>query len=90
MSEKNNPQSGPSQPPAYAIRIKGHIDTQWAHRFGNVTITLLENGDTLLFCTDLDQAALHGLLTRIRDLGVTLLSVNPSAPKPDDLPDARC
>lgn len=80
MSGKSVPQGGPSQPTAYTIRIKGHLDPQWADWFGNVIITLLEDGDTLIFCPDLDQAALHGLLTRIRDLGVTLISINPSYP----------
>ncbi len=80
MSGKSVPQGGTSQPTAYTIRIRGQLDPQWADWFGNVTITLLEDGDTLLFCPELDQAALHGLLTRIRNLGLPLISINPSDP----------
>ena len=60
----------------YQIRIKGHLDEQWSDWFENTTITLEENGDTLLTCPVVDQAALHGLLKKIRDLGMPLLSVN--------------
>ena len=60
----------------YQIRIKGHLDHRWTDWFENATITLQENGDTLLTCPVIDQAALHGLLKKIRDLGMPLLSVN--------------
>ena len=60
----------------YHIRIKGHLDGQWDDWFGGVTIMLEEGGHTLLICKVIDQAALHGLLRQIRDLGVTLISVN--------------
>jgi hypothetical protein len=60
----------------YEIRLKGHLDDRWAGRFGGVTITLEDNGNTLLTCLVIDQAALHGLLKRVRDLGMPLLSVN--------------
>jgi len=60
----------------YEIRIKGHLDNRWAGRFGDVAITLEDNGNTLLICPVIDQAALHGLLKRVRDLGMLLLSVN--------------
>ena len=60
----------------YEIRIKGHLDDRWADRFGDVVITLEDNGNTLLICPVIDQAALHGLLRRVRDLGMPLLSVN--------------
>ena len=46
----------------YEIRIKGHLDGRWAGRFGDVTVTLEDNGNTLLTCPVIDQAALHGLL----------------------------
>ena len=60
----------------YEIRLKGHLNDRWADRFGDVTITLEDNGNTLLTCPVIDQAALHGLLKRVRDLGMPLLSVN--------------
>ena len=58
------------------IRLKGHLHKRWAGWFGDVTITLEDNGNTLLICPVADQAALHGLLKRVRDLGMPLLSVN--------------
>ena len=60
----------------YEFRIKGHLNDRWASRFGDVTITLEDNGNTLLICPVIDQAALHGLLKKVRDLGMPLLSVN--------------
>ena len=60
----------------YEIRLKGHLNDRWAGRFGDVTITVEDNGNTLLICPVIDQAALHGLLKKVRDLGMPLLSVN--------------
>jgi len=60
----------------YEIRIKGHLHDRWADWLGDVVITLEDNGNTLLICPVIDQAALHGVLRRVRDLGMTLLSVN--------------
>jgi hypothetical protein len=60
----------------YQIRIKGHLGPQWTDWFEGLTITLEENGDTLLTGPLVDQAALHGLLKKVRDLGIPLLSVN--------------
>ena len=60
----------------YEIRLKGHLNDRWADRIGDVVITLEDNGITLLTCPVIDQAALHGLLKRVRDLGMPLLSVN--------------
>ena len=63
----------------YQIRIKGHLGRQWTDWFGGLTITL-EEGDTLLTGPVVDQAALHGLLRKVRDLGIPLISaihVNP-------------
>ena len=59
----------------YQIRIKGHLGPNWSDWFGGLTITLEDNGETLLAGAVVDQAALHGLLKRVRDLGVPLLSV---------------
>jgi hypothetical protein len=60
----------------YEIRLKGHLDDRWSDWFEGLTITLEEDGDMLLTGPVADQAALHGLLKRVRDLGMPLLSVN--------------
>jgi hypothetical protein len=59
----------------YQITVKGHLDNRWADWFEGVTITLEDNGETLLTGPVLDQAALHGLLRKVRDLGLPLVSV---------------
>jgi hypothetical protein len=62
------------RPMVYQIRIKGHLGPRWADWFGGVTIALEDNGDTLLTCPVEDQAALYGLLRKVRDLGMPLIS----------------
>lgn len=64
------------EPGRYEIRLKGHIDVRWQEWFENVTISLEDNGETVLTATVIDQAALHGLLRKVRDLGLPLISVN--------------
>jgi hypothetical protein len=59
----------------YEIRIQGHLDDRWAGWFDGLTITLEDNGETLLTGPVVDQAALHGLLRKVRDLGIPLISV---------------
>ena len=59
----------------YEIRLKGHLEARWVKWFDGLTITLEENGDTLLSGPVADQAALHGLLKKVRDLGMPLVSV---------------
>ena len=74
MSNRFNAKPDPDQPMVYQIRIKGHLGPQWTDWFGGLTITLEDNGDTLLTGPVVDQAALHGLLKRVRDLGMPLIS----------------
>jgi hypothetical protein len=80
VSHDVNAERNPGQPQAYQIRIKGHLSRQWADWFGGLTITLEDNGDTLLTGPVVDQAALHGLLRKVRDLGMPLVSVSPVNP----------
>jgi hypothetical protein len=64
----------------YEIRLKGHLDDRWAEWFEGLTITLEEDGNSLLSGPLADQAALHGILKKMRDLSLTLLSVNSVEP----------
>jgi hypothetical protein len=66
---------GQYEPGLYEIRIQGQLDDRWAARFEGMTLTRTDHGDTLLTGPVADQAALHGLLRRVRDLGMPLLSV---------------
>jgi hypothetical protein len=65
-----------THPTCYEFRVEGHLPPQWAEWFEGLTITLEEDGDTLITGQVIDQAALHGLLKKVRDLGLSLVSVN--------------
>ncbi len=82
MSQELDPHHT-GQSTVYQIRITGQLDPGWADWFEGLTITL-EGGDTLITGPVVDQAALHGVLRRVRDLGVPLVSVSPveSGPRP--------
>ena len=73
----------------YQIRIRGHLGSQWTDWFEGLTITLEESGETLLSGPVVEQAALHGLLKRVRDLGMPLLAVNRVEPGQDDMADGE-
>jgi hypothetical protein len=75
MSDTLDRKTDPSQQMVYQIRLKGHLGSQWTDWFGGLTVTLEDNGDTLLTGPVVDQAALHGLLKKVRDLGMSLVSV---------------
>ncbi len=89
MADKRNPKSVPSEPIIYQIRIKGHLGLQWTNWFEGLTITLEDNGETLLTGAVVDQAALYGLLRKVRDLGMPLLSVIRVNPSQGDAPTAN-
>jgi len=66
----------PNKSPNYAIRIRGHFDPSWAAWFDGFSVTNEPGGDTLLTGYIPDQAALYGLITKLQNTGITLLSVN--------------
>jgi hypothetical protein len=74
-------------PTTYRIRVKGHLPPEWSEWFDDMTITLEPDGDTILSGPVVDQPALHGLLIKVRDLGLTLISVD--RVEDDDLPGGR-
>jgi hypothetical protein len=89
MLNNVTPRTDPSQSMVYQIRIKGHLGSEWKDWFGGLTVTLEENGDTLLTGPVADQAALHGLLRKVGNLGIPLvsvISVEPSTGKCVKLP----
>ena len=76
MANDINSESEKAQPLVYQIKIKGHLGREWTDWFSGLTISALDNGETLLTGPVLDQAALHGVLRKVRDVGMPLLSVN--------------
>ena len=64
----------------YEIRLKGHLDRRWAAWFDGLHLSYESDGITVIYGPDLDQAALHGLLQKVRDMGLPLVSVTPAAP----------
>ncbi|HEX5837049.1 MAG TPA: hypothetical protein VFY26_04405 [Anaerolineales bacterium] len=89
MSEIHSSTGDRYEPGHYEIRIKGHLDDQWASWFEGLTLTFEETGDTLLTGLVTDQAALQGLLKKVRDLGMPLISVNPVNPGQANEADAK-
>jgi hypothetical protein len=89
MSNEINLEIEKAQPLVYQIRIKGHLGRQWTDWFGGLTITLEDNGETLLTGPVVDQAALHGLLRKVRDVGMPLLSVVCVKPGQADTSDVK-
>lgn len=81
------PSSEAARAPAhYEIRIQGHMDDRWAGWFEGMTITREDSGETLLAGAVVDQAALHGLLRKVRDLGLPLISVIQVEPRQTNAP----
>jgi hypothetical protein len=84
MNETHETANEHDQPWQCELRLKGHLDERWADWFEGLTITHEDNGDTLLTGPVVDQAALHGLLRKVRDLGLPLISVNCLEPEQTD------
>jgi hypothetical protein len=76
MSNQLNEVNKPEEPEVYEIRIQGHLGPEWKDWFEELDITLDKDGDTVITGPVIDQAALHGLLKKVRDLGMPLISVN--------------
>lgn len=76
MPKTFNSENHTERPMLYQIRLKGHLGSHWSEWFEGMTITPEANGDTLLTGPIVDQAALHGLLKKVRDLGMPLLAFN--------------
>jgi hypothetical protein len=85
MSETPASTEDHNEPGLYEIRLKGHLDDRWADWFEGLTIARVDNDDTLLTGPVVDQAALHGLLKKVRDLGMTLISVRQVEPGQPDV-----
>jgi hypothetical protein len=89
MSNERSPKRDPSEPMVYHLRVTGHLGSEWIDWFDGLSITLQDNGETLLSGPVVDQAALHGLLRKVRDLGLPLLSVMRLQPGQVDAPDVE-
>ena len=89
MSNKLNPKNAPGQPIVYQITIEGHLGQKWTDWFDGLVITLEDDGNTHLTGPVVDQAALHGLLKKVRDLGMSLISVCPVSQNQEDAPDIK-
>jgi hypothetical protein len=89
MTDEQRPSPDANQPIVYQIRIKGHLGQQRIDWFEGLTVTLEEDGNTLLTGPVIDQAALHGVLKKVRDLGMPLLSVSSLSPGPQATSDNK-
>lgn len=89
MSERPVSNERPAEAGIYEIRIRGHLALRWAEWFEGLSFKHESDGTTLLAGPVADQAALHGLLKRVRDLGLPLVSVIEVKPEPKDKPDAK-
>jgi hypothetical protein len=85
----DDPCPTPGRPTVYEIRLKGHLDDRWSDQREGLSVTREASGDTVLTVPVVDQAALHGLLRKLRDLGVSLVSINPAGPAQTGNPDRK-
>jgi hypothetical protein len=89
MSEPHGSTEDQYEPGRYEIRLKGHLDAHWANRFEGLSLSYGSDGTTVLSGPVVDQAALHGVLRKVRDLGLPLLSVIEVEPGQANLPDVQ-
>jgi hypothetical protein len=89
MSEPYASTEDHHEPGCYEIRLKGHLDARWMDWFENMSFTHASDGTTILSGPVVDQAALYGLLRKVRDLGLPLIAVNQVDPKPANRPDGN-
>src|SRR3954452_14446986 len=89
MSEPHRSTEKHNEPTCYEIRLKGHLDARWADQFEHMSFTHASDGTTILAGPVVDQAALYGLLRKVRDLGLPLLSVIQVDPKQANGPDGN-
>lgn len=89
MASIPNPKTNPGESLIYQIRIKGHLGREWTDWFLGMTITLEDNGETLLTGRVTDQAALYGVLRTVRDVGLPLVSVMRVQPDPVEASDVN-
>jgi len=88
MANEFSSKTNPDEPLAYQIRLQGHLGHEWSDWFDGLAITL-EEGETLLTGPVSDQAALHGLLKKVRDLGMQLIAVNRVEIGPATIPETK-
>lgn len=90
MSDNQQPATNPERPMIYQIRIDGYLAKHWSEWLGGVAIRHEASGHTLLTATVVDQPALYGLLRKVRDLGLPLLSVTRILPNREDDAESEC
>src|SRR5260221_264025 len=73
----------------YEIRLKGHLDNRWGDWFESMRLTHESDGTTILYGQVVDQAELHGLIRKVRDLGIPLISVSRVEPEQSTVPDVK-
>lgn len=86
MNDRHPPPGDSGEAGRYSIRLAGHLDPRWEAWFDGCTVGYQGDGTTVISGQVIDQAALHGLLSRVRDLGVPLISVTRTEPRTNDPP----
>lgn len=90
FQEEDNRNETEEQDDVYEIKFKGHLSERWASRFAEFELIREKDGTTLMVGPIADQSALYGLINRVRDLGLQLISVNRVKPRPNGPSDISC